>query len=790
MAVKTEQVPGRTTEIARIADRTRQPTLADRQGPREAQGLTARHAVRGLFIFGLAVVIRATPWQRVMTDSDGVLLATGDPYFHMWRIWNSASNSIPLAARDPFANFPSGGEILWSPAFDWMLATIIRWIGLSQPAAELFCAWVPVFLGAAAVTLAAHIAWNTFSPAAGWTTGLVLAVLRSNFIYTQLGYLDHHAAVTLIGTMMLGGAMYVVSEHRSVSRYWPLLAGALCAFALSIWAGALLHIGVLQIAMLAWGPAATSREPAITRTYQIAFAHALTALAIWPLSTREWEIFGNFHPLALTLFQPIFFGAGAVCLLSASLLWSMTPAGETRARRLLSFLILGVGGLIVAFALIPELAAVLDRSAGWFTGDIEFLANIRETAPLFSSAAAGLPDGKPGWHSATKLFSPLFFILPLSMAAVVWRTSRPERWLLIFWTAAFCVLTLAQNRFMNTFSIPFVIVCGAAVSVLIEWLKRRFANTWIQKAAPALVGLAVALIVFAPAWPHYAPDLRPNPYSQSEARRSAFRSAARWLANSRPIRVGEAGLPMAGLLTNWGLAHEIRYYSNWPMNQDGFGPYVSPQNVKLANRYFEAQNEERAVTILGKMRTRYVLTDTTGGGQGPYHYNSMTGRLASYHGSGGFVKIENTEKLRWVPALTRHRLVFEAADERKGIWLYEIVPGAVVTGSATPDSVVAISLELESDSGKNLRWATRRRTDKEGEFRIRVPYATVGAPSSAIHSLGQYQLRTEQGVVATFDVTEDALQQGLKIPAPNVVESHSSSEGGVEGGSSLEDTEE
>jgi asparagine N-glycosylation enzyme membrane subunit Stt3 len=106
----------------------------------------------GLFIpvFTLAALVRAIPWQYVLTR-DGVIFRDGDSYSHMWRIWNAASKSIPLSARDPFVNFPDGGEVLWSPAFDWILAVLVRGLGLNQPAAELLCAWVPVILGASAV---------------------------------------------------------------------------------------------------------------------------------------------------------------------------------------------------------------------------------------------------------------------------------------------------------------------------------------------------------------------------------------------------------------------------------------------------------------------------------------------------------------------------------------------------------------------------------------------------------------------------------------------------------------
>jgi hypothetical protein len=65
----------------------------------------------GLFIpvFTLAALVRAIPWQYVLTR-DGVIFRDGDSYSHMWRIWNAASKSIPLSARDPFVNFQTAAR--------------------------------------------------------------------------------------------------------------------------------------------------------------------------------------------------------------------------------------------------------------------------------------------------------------------------------------------------------------------------------------------------------------------------------------------------------------------------------------------------------------------------------------------------------------------------------------------------------------------------------------------------------------------------------------------------------
>jgi len=139
-----------------------------------APARTGMGALPILGIFLLAAAVRALPWRWVF-GGDGVAFSDGDSYYHMWRIWNAAEGSLDLMGRDPFANFPHGGEVLWAPGFDWFLSIVVRTLGLDQPAAEIFSAWVPLALGAAAVALAAHVACRAFGRPAGWVGGLLLA---------------------------------------------------------------------------------------------------------------------------------------------------------------------------------------------------------------------------------------------------------------------------------------------------------------------------------------------------------------------------------------------------------------------------------------------------------------------------------------------------------------------------------------------------------------------------------------------------------------------------------------
>jgi asparagine N-glycosylation enzyme membrane subunit Stt3 len=711
-------------------------------------------------VFAVAALVRAVPIRTVLAP-DGVLFRDGDSYSHMSRIWNAASMSIPMSTRDAFVNFPHGGEVPWSPAFDWILATLVGVLRLDQPAAEVLCAWVPLLLGAAAVSLAALIAARAFSLRAGWITGLMLGVLPGGSHYTQLGFLDHHAAITVLATAMLGGAMWIVADDGRGPRRWPAVAGATGAFVLLIWPGALLHLVVLQASMLIWALGASSRLLASARANRLAAAHAVIAIVILPFSLRTWEIYGDFSPLVLTRFQPIYFGAAAVCLFAVAMSWRAERFGATRLARLASTAALGITGLAAAFIAIPELAVTLDESAGWFTDDESFIVGIAEIAPLFSSAG-----NQPGWLRPIIMLSPLFLAFPIAIGAIVWRHRRREVWLLVFWAVAFCALTLSQTRFINTFTVAYSIVTGGAVACLLDVVAERAWTQPMRLAAQAFICAVVGTSLVIVSGPYYA-----NQYQQGETdlptiERHARIEVARFLANSRPPTLDENRVPTSALLCAWSGGHVMRYHSGWAVNQDGFGPYVSPENVGRAQRYFNAMDEDQAIEILEPMGTEYVVAEIMGAGQPPYPIDSMARRLVELPKPGGSY-VDRASVPKRISGLGRHRVVFVAPSQRGGAWLYEIVPGAIVIGSAVPGSLVTLQARLIASSGQRLIWTARMDADETGQFRFRVPYATVDAPESGVTPEGPYRLRRRQGL-STIDVTEASIRNGATVMAPLV----------------------
>lgn len=709
-------------------------------------------------LFAVAALVRAAPYRFVFTP-EGVFFKDGDSYAHMSRIWSSASRSAPLSARDPFANFPHGGEAPWPPGFDWIVAGGIRGLGLEHSTAEIVCAWLPLVLGASVVVLAALIAARTFSRLAGWSTGLILAVLPASYQYTQLGFLDHHAATALVGTLLLGGSMQIVSRGGAGPAHWFLPAGLLGGLASLLWPGALLHVGVLQVAMLTWALGASSRELAIARTTQLALAQLVTAIVILPFSLNSWVVFGDFSPLVLTRFQPTWYAACGVSLGAVLTLWRSPALGRTRPSRWLSLSAVGAIGLALAFVAIPELAAALDRSAGWFTGEEEFIANISETAPLFSGG------DMPMWFRPTILLSPLLFVFPFAMLMIARERARPETLVLLFWTAAFLALTLVQIRFINSFSVAYSIVFGGAIASLLRRLAGRIERPPLRIAAQSLGLLTIAAMLLGVSGYYYRYELLWADTNVFNIDRKPRVEVARFLARESPPALDANGEPTSGVLCAWMAGHEVRYYSGWAVHQDGFGPYGSPEGVELAERYYGARTEAEAVEVLERLGTRYVVAEILGGGHPPYPSDSMARRLVELRGSRGVVR-SGAFASKSVPALARHRLVFFAPSERGGASLYELVPGAVVEGVAAPGSLVTVEIRLRSGSGDERSWSSRQSADETGRFQIRVPYATRPMPASDIEPLGPYRLHTNRGF-SRFDVSEESIRGGETLVLPS-----------------------
>jgi len=754
-------------------------------------------------VFAVAFAVRALPYPNVVTPVGVQFPYAGDLYYHMRRIWFSVANFPHSLRFDPYVSFPHGGEIVWPPAYDWTLAAIARLLvgGGDQGAVERVVIWAPPLMGAATALGVAWLAARFFGRAAGWWAGLLFAVLPNSYVYSQLGQLDHHVAVALATTALLGLAMATVARGDDATPAVGALLGLAMAAVLLLWPGALLHVGVVQAATGVWWLAAADRDAARRRGGCLAAAHATCAVAVAPFSIgNSWEQYGAWSPLVLSNFQTAYFGAVAAGISLATLLHTRSVLGSSRDRRILSAGVLALAAAAVGLALLPALRESLLYASGWFAKEEAFQENVFELLPLLE------PRGYLDLGVAVRDFGFVSLLLPLVFAGMVWRAwrrrSAPEA-LLLAWVAVFVGLTLAQRRFGSELDSGYALLCGAALAEAFHRLRRSPALGRAPRMILSGGLLAVVLLTANSVLGFYVPVVARAVFA---AKDEAYRDrgplqpriklsedAGRWLAAETPPTRGYLDpeqRPEYGVLCNWGAGHMLRYRSERPMVQDNFGVYGGRETYEAAGRYYEATNEEEAIAILESLGVRYVVAGTRGAGTtadpGPL---SMTRRLAQTFGSEMHMADGGD-----LSGLHRHRLVFyartsdaqpasarphhaarppmgpgdlyaEQPEYSLGVW--EIVAGARVEGRATPGARVEARLELFTSTGLDHLYLISTRADAEGRYALVVPYPNDRRFSSAVRAADHYTLASGDRS-APLRVDETSVREGRIVEGPSL----------------------
>ncbi|HPJ30197.1 MAG TPA: oligosaccharyl transferase, archaeosortase A system-associated [Methanothrix sp.] len=135
--------------------------------------------------------------------------------------------------------------------------------------------------------------------------------------------------------------------------------------------------------------------------------------------------------------------------------------------------------------------------------------------------------------------------------------------------------------------------------------------------------------------------------------------------------------------------------------------------------------------------------------------------------------VSQTPAVTSVPleALGHYRLVHESqssvtSNGQKYVKIFEHVPGATITGEASPGSEVVISAPIATSRGRNFEYRQSTVADSNGSFSLVVPYSTEGpAPWSTNFDtapLGPYTLRVG-GVQYEVRVPEGAVIAGSSI---------------------------
>jgi asparagine N-glycosylation enzyme membrane subunit Stt3 len=739
----------------------------------------------GLLLALFALLVRAAPFPTVFAPA-GIFPNGPDAYYHLRRIAYTVVGFPRFLGFDPYVSFPEGGRPIWPPLFDFTLAALAR-LGLGAEAGaplERLLMWAPPLLGAACVLALFSLARRAWGPGTAGLAALLLALLPAHFVYSQLGELDHHAAVALAVTWVLAAALTQLRAPAADVRGSVLPAlgfAASAAFALLLWPGCLLAVATSGAALLARTLTLARRDEAVALARRCACAHALAFAIVTPFAVGSAsERWGSVSPVVLSWFQPLYLASGAACFASLGEFFQRVRFPEASARRALVALVVGGGVLALCLAVAPGLVTGAGDAWVWLAKRESFQATVAESMPLLRAV--------PGFESDTaeQLFSRIFWATPLMIAWLALRRGEgaAARRFVAFQAAVWLVAALAQRRFVNELSIAFALAVALCATDAVRAARRALTGRQPLAAGALLASLAAALWLLAPIAAFYSPWLanvrraladEPPRLSGWQVEQRALTRLARWLGQQTPPTAGwwdASQRPEYGLLAAWGDGHVLRYVARRPVVQDNFGDDVGERSFALAEAYFSEPSEAEALRIAGDLRARYVVV--RGGGSGHsrgYDARSQFARLHKLKGAAGSFGVPGGDEAIRVPALAHHRLIFDADaawgpsdGSRPSYKVFEIVPGARIAGRASPGAEVAVVLRIAMGRRGRLVFSSETRAGPDGRYEIIVPYAN-DVPGREIRPGRSYELRSGSRAVAV-SVSDAEVRQGARVEAP------------------------
>ncbi len=729
-------------------------------------------------LFVVALGMRLLSWFTVFT-ADGFRPLGNDAYYHLRRIRFSVEHFPELLEHDPLMGFPLGGQPIWSPTFDWLIAAVLQLVpGGGRPEVmEPLAAWVPPLLGAATVLLVYGVALRLYSRFVAVVSAGLLAVLPGHVYYSRIGFVDHHVLVSTLATVALFVAMRLFREPVPTGAPPTRLGlsvalGASMASLLLAWPGALLHVAVLQAAMVVRLVSEADDARAVVWADRFAVAHAVAGLAVAPLCLgRDWRLWGSLSPVVLSDFQPLYLFVGAFCFAALGIVWRRSAWASRSGPRGLSAGALGLVVLLSVLVVLPDLRGGLSDALAWLGKEERFQAMVNESTPLFG--------GQLGVRGATMFLSGFLYVVPVMIGFIGWRSRRrPDQLLLMGWSLAFFGMTLLQWRFVNTYSVAHALLIALTLEALWSGLSPRLVTPARRRAAVAVISGAVA-VAFAFSLDGFRPNVVNVARGLSGREGVAFDAvrstrhvidAARFLRDHTP----SSQPPVWSVLAAWGDGHLLKYVADRAVVHDNFGDDVAPENFERAEAYFASPSEERALEIVDPMAVRYVLVRQSGSGhRWSYPPASLFMRLHRMDGSRGRMPAGPGRRPVSVAALGRHRLVYESEPARTDpgqpyCRIYEIVAGAEVVGRAETGAFVTLSVDVETSRGRAFEWEGLVQAGPDGTYRVRVPYPNEPF-SPEIRTGGSYTVRSGERS-RPLVVPGSAVESGARVEGPDLTD--------------------
>ena len=601
--------------------------------------------------------LRMLPEQGLVSDL-GVNLLGNDPWYNLRQVEVTVAHFPDYLWFDPMTEYPTGNVIHWGPIFVQIISLLAIITGAAtRPEIMYVAAWVPPLMGMAMVPLLYAVGERIADWKCGLFAALFGAVVSGQYFYRSLfGFVDHHIAETLFGTLFCLCYILALIEIRknpvSFSDYDSLKRPALFSLA----AGIAFYLGLAVMPTMILFAMIVAIFTVFKYIWdfwkkQVSDGLLLVNVVVFLCAVAGLFVIGfNYDGLSMARYSPAQAIAYLLLIIATVILWYLQRILRDKPWQYYPAVIFG--GIVAAFLLLtvlaPEFTQMILGNFFAFFGSSETVYTIQEARP---------------WEvaNAWSAFGFGLILMVGGFAALIWqfiRKGRAEYLFVLVWSVIILFSTIQHVRYEYYVAVNIALLSayfmywtlGAAQGRLLEMAgihrdegvpeesslpvekgkkgKRTDAKKESKETKPAkhvtsssaviipfAVGVIFSLLFISSS---VATDLQIGNGMAYGGMQPDWYSSLEWFGENSP----DPGVDYYeiydkdtftyppesyGVMSWWDYGHYITFVSKRIPNANPFQHGVAGPNG--AASFFLQDNEAGADTILENVGTQYIITD-------------------------------------------------------------------------------------------------------------------------------------------------------------------------------------
>lgn len=668
-----------------------------------------------------------------------VPLSTPDSYYHMRRVLVTINNYPHLPTKDYYISYPEGGYCIWPPLYDFLAASLSYFITLGHPSvkqAEWICAVYPIIFSLLVIIFVFLISNHLFDTKTAILSSFFTAILPGTLNWSCLGYFDHHIAESMSVLLIL--YMLLTNEIPGIKAIIKI--GISFGVALLFWQGGIFFIGVAFACIF------------FKRKFNLWPSFLIAALLISPFALFTNFVDSPFSYRGLSLLHVSMLGVAALIMLIG---WFFSRR-QWRMSIILSFLLL----LIIYYLLkSPALAGGISFI---FKKD-PWLATILEFQPLM------VRSGYIETITSGRVYGRAYYIWPLALLIISYEGGRFKLNEFFVFAVITGIMAFLGHRYSVWFTPFYAIILSKILLRIQSFLAVKLHNSLLKVS----LMIIIVIVIFQPiinksylrATANIGPTNRDN-------------QLGLWLRDSTQVTqyyLKPDSFPAYGVMCFWNDGHYLLYLGQRPVTASNFGNDVP--NFKEVNEFYLSDSEEKAIATMNRFRCRYVVirngifylsycvkylnlpreeyirsyqyTENKGFVSTismPTHKGFQT-TIAHLNYNFGSANVEFN-----IPAYRHFRMRYHALDGDDMI--FELVPGAVLTGFTKPEQVIKINKQVKVGSFSFV-YQDYSTANSNGLYKLIVPYPA--------DSMTPYNLIIGDGEIKKMVVDNQHVMSGASL---------------------------